>query len=99
MAPAAPCERGRRPAGTGAERDGDRRPVEICDRREESPVDGVRVAEDTDDLIMAAQEKAQQGQEAAQGQVEDDEQNQDPDVDERDAENLSHLVQFVKNLV
>ena len=58
---------------------------------------------------MAAQEQAEQGQDAAQGQVEDeqeaaqrqaedDEQNQDPDVDERDAENLAHLVQFAKNL-
>ena len=64
----------------------------------------------TEDLVITAQEKAQQGQEAtqeqaeqeqeaAQGQAEDDEQNQDPDVDERDAENLAHLVQFVKNLV
>ena len=88
-------------AGTGAERDGNRRPVEICDRREESAVDGVRVAEGTDDLIMAAQEQAEQGQDAAQGQAEDDEQNQnqDPNVDERDAENLAHLVQFMKNLV
>ena len=59
-----------------------------CDRKEESAVGGVRVAEDTDDLVMAAQEQA-----------EDDEQNQNPDVDERDAENLAHLVQFAKNLV
>ena len=64
-----------------------------CDRKEESAVDGVRVAEDTDDLVMAAQEQAEQGQDAAQGQAEpeqeaaqrqaeDDEQNQDPDVDD-----------------
>ena len=61
-----------------------------CDRKEESAVDGVRVAEDTDDLVMAAQEQAEQGQDAAQGQAEDDEQEQNhPDVDERDAENLA----------
>ena len=43
-----------------------------CDRKEESAVDGVRVAEDTDDLVMAAQEQAEQGQDAAQGQAEDE---------------------------
>ena len=57
-----------------------------CDRKEESAVDGVRVAEDTDDLIMAAQE---QGQDAAQGQAEPEK-----DVDEQGLPHLSHLVQL-----
>ena len=64
-----------------------------CDRKEESAVGGVRVAEDTDDLTMAAQGQAEQEQEqeAAQGQAE-----QGQDMDEQ---GLSHLVQFLKNLV
>ena len=50
-----------------------------CDRKEESAVDGVRVAEDTDDLVMAAQEQAEQGQDAAQGQAEDEQEERDVD--------------------
>ena len=50
-----------------------------CDRKEESAVDGVRVAEDTDDLTMAAQGQAEQGQDAAQGQAEDEQEERDVD--------------------
>ena len=67
-----------------------------CDRKEESAVGGVRVAEDTDDLIMAAQEQAEQGQDATEDERDLDER----DLDERDAENqtaVSH--QEAENII
>ena len=67
--------------------------MKICDRKEESAVGGVRVAEDTDDLVMAAQEQAEQGQ--GQDATEDER-----DLDERDAENqtaVSH--QEAENII
>ena len=55
-----------------------------------------RGADGTDDLVITAQGKAQEGQDEAPGQAEQEqdatEDGRDPD--ERDAENLSHLVKL-----
>ena len=65
-----------------------------------------RDVDGTEDLVITAQGKAQEGQDEAPGQAEQEqdatEDGRDPDgkdPDERDAENLAHLTRFVKALV